>query len=248
MKKIIIFSLCLLFFPFVGCQKDTVVPEITITEDDVADVLGSTLAYSSKGLVWQMGVGSELADSGEISSLQKTSAAPIETTVTKQGSFGGYSFQYTARYRYEFSLLKDSLSFQYWLKGTYSTPRASADDSAWADLRITKFLGSDSCMINGTYNRLGTHTLKIREQKQFTSRVTATLTNVVFDKVTKKAMYGTIALNVSGESSTGNTFSYSGVLAIYGNVPASLILNDVTYEVDLNTGNATWVEDDDGGL
>jgi hypothetical protein len=103
-------------------------------------------------------------------------------------------------------------------------------------------------MINGTYNRLGTHTLRIREQKQFTSRVTATLTNVVFDKVTKRAVYGTITLNVSGESSTGNTFSYSGVLAIYGNVPASLILNDVTYEVDLNTGNATWVEDDDGGL
>ncbi len=248
MKKIIIFSLCLLFFPFVGCQKDTVAPEITITEDDAADILGSALASSAKGLVWQMGIGSELADSGEIPSLQKISAAPIETTVTKQGSFGGYSYQYTARYRYEFSLLRDSLSFQYWLKGTYSTPRISADDSAWADLRITEFLGRDSCMINGTYNRLGIHTLKIREQKQFTSQITATLANIVFDKVTRRAMYGTITLNVSGESSTGNAFSYSGVLAIYGNVPASLILDDVMYEVDLITGNATWIEDDDPGM
>jgi hypothetical protein len=106
-------------------------------------------------------------------------------------------------------------------------------------------------MINGTYNRSGTLTLKIREQKQFTSQITATLTNVVFDKITKRALYGNITVTVSGESSTGNTFSYSGVLSIYGNEQVFLILNDMVYELDLVTGNATWIpddDDDDGGL
>jgi hypothetical protein len=252
MTKAFLYFLCLTFIIFfVGCQKDTVAPEITITETDAADVLGSALASSSKGLIWQLGIGAEVADSGEIPLLGKISAAPIETTVTKQGSFGGYSYLYTARYRYEFSLLNDSLSFQYWLRGSYSTPRISADDSVWAGLMITQFLGRDSCMINGTYNRSGTHTLKIREQKQFTSQITATLTNVVFDKVTKRALYGNITVTVSGESSTGNTFSYSGVLSIYGNEQVFLILNDMVYELDLVTGNATWIpddDDDDGGL
>jgi hypothetical protein len=240
-----IISLIVISF-FISCQKDTVAPEVNITEDDAADVLGSVIASSSKGLITQLAVGVDIADSGEIPGLQKIIAPPIDTTITKQGSFGGYSYQYIARYRYEFSLLSDSLRFQYWLKGAYSTPRVSADDSSWAELRLTQFLGKDSCMINGTYSRLGSHSLKVRDKKQFNSQITATLNNIVFDKKTKQALYGTISFTISGESSTGKAFSYSGILSIYGNIPASLILNDLTYEIDLNTGYATFIPDDDG--
>ena len=246
MKIIIIVSIFLFFLPFAGCQKDTVAPEITVTEDDAADVIGIALASNSRGMISQFGIGSEIIDSGKFPAFHKAAIVPIETTVTRQGSFGGYSYQYTARYRYEFSLLNDSLNFQYWLKGAYSTPRISADDSAWSDMKITR-LGNDSCRINGTYNRIGSHALKIRDQKQFHISVTAVLSNIIYNQTEQRAVYGSMTLMVSGESSTGTAFAYSGVLSVYGNLPASLILEDRLYEVDLSTGIATFIPDDDDG-
>lgn len=237
-----------LFLIFSGCQKDTVTPPITITEEDVADVIGSSFANSSRGLIWQLGLGTEIADSDKIPSLMKNSIyIPIETTITRQGTLGGYTYQYTVRYRYEFSLLKDSMDLKYWIKSSYSTPRISSNDTGWADLKFTRFLLHDSCTINGTFNREGIHTSRVREMKQFTNKLAATLINVIVDKRTKRVVHGTININAEGTSSDGTAYSYTGVLSIFNDSIATLILNDQTFEIDLITGNTTWIEDDDGG-
>jgi len=238
----------LLVLIFSGCQKDTVTPPIIITEDDVADAIGSSFATSSRGLVWQLGVGTEIADSDKVPSIMKNSMIiPIETTITRQGTLGGYTYQYTVRYRYEFSILKDSMDFMYWIKSNYTTPRISSSDTGWANFKLTKFVLRDSCTINGTFNKEGIHTSKVRGMKQFTNRLTATLIDVIVDKRTKRVVHGTINIIAEGESSDGTAYSYTGVLSIFSDSIATLILNDQTYEIDLITGNTTWIEDDDGG-
>lgn len=247
--------LCVAFFLiFSGCQKDTVTPPITITENDIADVIGSSFASSSKGLIWQIELGTEVVDSEKIPVFMKNNfIIPIETTITRQGSLGGYSYQYTVRYRYEFSSFKDTMDFLYWIKSSYTTPRMISNDTGWANLKFTKYLLSDSCTINGTFNREGVHSSKVREMKQFTNKMSATLINIIFDKRIKKVVHGTINIQVEGKSSDGTSYSFSGVLTIYNESIASLILNDQTFEIDLVTGNTTWIEDNgdddgDGGL
>jgi len=224
---------------FIGCQKSEespLDPGVTISEDDAADMIGNAVAggLATGGLSQQFSEAAIVAGGG---SLPKTL---FDTVIVRQRSVGVYSYLYTFRYGYNFFRAGDSLAFLYTMRGIYDTPRMSSDDSASAALHLSHILPPDTVyQVDGTYLRLGTQSSKLRGKNQFSSRLSMTFSDFRISKANRKILSGQMSVVFSARNSTGTSFEYLGTLTIIGDQLASLILNDVTYDVDLATGQVT---------
>lgn len=208
-----------------------------LTESDAALIVANSFGAgtSTYGLIGQIEETASLATGGSFGKIGQLTAALRETTITRQKTSGVYTYSYT--FHFSYGLVGASFDVLYDMKGTYTTPRVSSNDSANAVLHFTDLL-ANPVALNGTYLRLGSETFKIGETKQLNTTVQGTLSNITIDKNTKRVTGGTVALAVTAERDDGSTITLDGTLTFLGNHQATLVINGKTFALNLDYAEA----------
>jgi len=226
-----------------GCEKNEnpTDPFGGVTENDAADLMASTLggSQSTGGLTAQMEEVTYVVGGGP---LPKLSAGAIpagttfDTTIVRQLT-GLFSYNYTFHYSYEFTTA-NTLRFAYSMRGTFDVPRVSSDDSAHAVLDVSGIFSGQYLVFNGTYFRLGSQTIKVREERSLQSETTMNLINVNVDKATRMIESGSATISLMVVGSEGRALSYTASLTFEGNFNATMVINGRSFVINLQTGTA----------
>jgi hypothetical protein len=222
-----------------GCNGDNSVNSSSgLSESDAAAIVASSFGASTStyGLTGQIEDGAAVATGGSFGKADAFASAVGETTITRQKTSGVYTYDYTFHFVYGFA--NPSYEIQYDMKGIYSTPRMSSDDSAFAVLHFTS-LQSNPIVLNGTYVRLGSQTFRVGETKQLTTVIEGTLTDITIDRSTKRVTGGTVVLTVTANRSDGTTITLNGTLTFLGNRQATLVINGRTFNLNFDYAEAT---------
>ncbi len=230
-----------------GCKTDqTPLPQVNVTEDNVADLIGASFAdgNSSNGFTAQIGEAASVAGGGSLGIQPATEiedALSHDTIIVRHDTVGNYSYNFTFYYSYTFYNGGDSLDFNYSMKGSYATPfLVSNNDTAVAIIHVSDILPPDTeYTINATYSRVANIASRVRTHNSFSGSLYITLTNVKVNKSNREIESGVATIEASGRNSNNEFFLFDATLTFTGPDTASLVVNGISYSVNLHTGIAT---------
>lgn len=223
--KMLLLTGITLSFMLGACSKNEEKPNAA-TEEEAMEMAVQAVGPESGGLVLQTNASLTL-------SLTNMNALNCgvkkDSTITKTGGSGDrtYSFSFswsrlltcsgTVPSKYEHTFSGNS---------TYTTPKMSSDDKSSGSFVVTGLEPVNTeITLNQTYERSGTQQSKVKDMKSFTSKVNIQTTNVKINKITRQVLSGAGVINISGTSSTGGTFNYTGTIVFNGGNKATININ-----------------------
>jgi transcriptional regulator with PAS, ATPase and Fis domain len=228
MKTLQFKTVGLLFFAaatmLFSCKKENDTVTNTMTDEEAAEVISLAVSDNAQGLATQ---------TTEITARANTYASVCgyskDSTISRINTTGVYTWNYNFNWQWAVvctGAIPTTMNANYKMKGTYSTARMSSNDSAVANLAVTNLVTGTQYTLNGTYTRNGSQTSKIRNQNSFTSKVTMNVSNLQVIKTTGQIASGSASVTITGDTSTGNTFSYGGTIVFNGAKTATITLNN----------------------
>ena len=231
MKTLRIVSILLLAIVMAtGCKKKEETPVLDATTEEAASIMATSFCTGNAGTLTQ--VEDAIGLSQEIV-LKSTMFDSSFTVSSIPGAVITYQYQVNYAYGY---INPNNFQMSYSSNGTYNSPNVSASIDAAGALNITGFLTGDSWFVNGQSGRDGTFAMKIGNKSSITGTVTTTLDNFTISKSTGLLQSGTATIVISGSTSTGKTFQFTGTLVYTGNYTGTLTISGKTYSVNLTVG------------
>lgn len=226
-----------------SCKKDTTETPTatTITSDDAADIVASSIGIASSGST------SSISDGAQKAFFASTLPTPcifgLDTTYTKSNTPGSYAtYNYNLHYTYQMyciSSVPTSLIFNLTTNGNLDLPRLFTSTNASGVLTLTGLLPSNSTYIaNGTYTRKGSAISKVRAKNSFSYQLNLNLSNVSIAKTTYAVQAGTCDVTIIATTSTGKIVSFKGLLTYLNATTASLEIGGKTYTINLPKSEA----------
>ena len=225
------FALGVLSFALLAsCNKDEVISDRTISEQEMAEIAINSVSKQTNGLVSQVEKSVEMTISSSTTCGQSDNATFAATNAT--GSVITYSTSYNWNWIYNCSGSVPS-NFAYTFSGNsaYDTPRMSSNDVDNYQFVLSNLDASQpNFVVNETLTREGTQVSKIQNQYSFTSLVQTNSTNINVNKATGKIVSGEVSIQINATSTSGNSVQRSGNLVFNGNNSATLtFLNGNVY-------------------
>jgi len=227
---------------FVSCSKDDDSNDTsaTITEEEVVDVVESSLAKDSNGMSKTMETTVVTAEEDQMLIEQENTLCGETTTnsFNQSATNGSYSYNYDISTSYTLSCtifgFPTSLNFEASTDGQYATPRVTSDDTSTLDWTVSNLSPINANVVfNGQYERNGTQVSLVRNMNTFESTLTLNLSSVSVNKTTYEIESGTATLNFVGISSTGAQYNFTGSITFNGNGTATVIINGNSYTINL---------------
>ncbi|GJM33037.1 MAG: hypothetical protein DHS20C18_20380 [Saprospiraceae bacterium] len=208
----------------------------TVTEEDAVEVVENALKVESEGLVVEV-EDAALVTEEYVEKTLPPCGASFDSTVVRNISNAYITADYTSNWNWTIICnnqnIPATLNFNRTTQGQYETTRLLSDDSAAGGWTIDNIILGDTYVINGVYSRQGNQESKVRNRLTFTSSVEFDLSDLVVDKDIYRILSGTATFTISGTSSGGGSFQYSGEIIFLGDGMATITLNGHTYTVDL---------------
>jgi hypothetical protein len=216
-----------------SCKKQTdAVADTSMTEEEAAEVITASVSGNAQGFATQ---------TAEINARANTYGATCgyskDSAISKVNTTGTYTWNYNFNWHWDVvctAAVPNKMNANYKMKGTYDTPRMSSNDSATAMLTVGNLVVGTQYIFNGTYSRDGSQVSKIRNKNSFTSKVVMNLNNLLVSKATGQIASGNASVTITGNTSTGNTFSYTGTITFNGASSATITLGNG------NVYNISW--------
>jgi hypothetical protein len=228
MKSILL--LAALIIAMTGCKKNEETPILDATTEEAAAIMATSFCTGNAGTMTQV------EDAVELANTQALKSALYDSSFTIASAPGAsITYQYQVNYSYGF-VGANNYQLAYDAAGTYNSPSVSASINAEGSMTVTGFISGDAYVVNGISGREGTFSMKIGNNNSITGSVSSTVTNFRYSKTTGLCESGTATVIVSGSTSTGRSFSFTGTLVYLGNYTASLTLSGKTYTVNITTG------------
>lgn len=206
-----------------SCKKDK--EEATVTEEEAAEVIMKSVESGSGGMQSQI---------EEIAQLSETYASPTycgltdSDTVNNSASNGSITFNQLYYWQWVVSCTNNvpsSIAFQYNGHCDYDAPRMSSDDQVSCTATVSGLnAASENYVVNLNLQRDGSQQSKIQMKRSFESDLTVTISNVEVNKNTYQIASGSATASISGQSSTGESFSFQGSIVFLGNGTATLTM------------------------
>ncbi len=213
-----------------GCKKKEETPALDATTDEAASIMATSLCTGNAGAITQV------EDAVELSQAVSLKSAMFDSSFTISSIPGAViTYQYQMNYSYGF-LNPNNFQLTYNSSGNYNSPNVSAGISCDGALNVTGLLSGDSYVVNGQSSREGTFTMKIGNKTTMTATVSTTLVNFQVSKTTMLAESGTATIVVSGNTSTGRSFGFTGTLVYTGNYTGTLTILGKQFYINLSTG------------
>jgi hypothetical protein len=225
---------CMFVFVLMGlllasCKKK----EKEVTTDDAADVVSYALEKSSGGTADQLKDCSEEADE----QIALLNCGGTFDTVVSHSYNGVITGSYTTQRHYVLSCnggVPASLACTGSYSGNFDAPRMSSSNSgtiSWAlanlDASTTEY------SFNGSLNRSGTHSSKVRNKYTFNTTLSISSSNVMVSKTTHKIVSGSGSVTLTCDVVGGDSFDFTGSIVYHADETATLTINGNTYTINL---------------
>lgn len=227
-KRFLYATFIIVAYAVASCKKDNndMNAQSGVTEDDAVDVVTQSVDANSGGLSVQAESAATLSvNTGYLSAC----GVPKDSTISGSGTgTGPVSWSYNFNWHWMLSCttnVPQQFDLTYRGRVNYDGPRITTNDTSSATLTVTGLgISSTQWTVNGNLTRTGTKTSKVGRQLTFTCTSTFTSNDIKVDKVTKKIVAGTVVVDISGTSSNGRSFHYTGTLTLNGSNAGRLIL------------------------
>lgn len=208
----------------VSCKKDagegSSPSTATVTEQDAADAVSAAVTPQSAGMSAQVSDATVMAASNAYSC-----GAAYDSSIARASATGSaITYAFKLDWNWKLSCASPA-NFTAGFTGhtTYDAPRMSSNDSSNGSFVITGLSPeNDAYTLNTSYVRHGSQQSKINNKNSFTSTITITAANIVVSKASAEITAGTAAVTISGASSSGKSFQYSGTITFTGSKTATL--------------------------
>jgi len=247
MKTNVLMSLVLLACStfLMSCDKDddTLEVQSSISTEEAVDMVEGALATTSEGVTQAALDAVEVAedldnfsDQGEVVGRSECGET-MDSTITRSRSTDRISAEYSLSWQWITTCndrnLPVELAFSRTLSGTYETPRMSSNDSASGDWVVENLgIAGTEYVLNGSYERNGSQSFKVRDKNSFTSLIRVEVTNLEVNKGSLQITSGTGEFRITGEDGNGNSFEVTGTIIFTGNQTATLTINGEVYELE----------------
>ena len=223
--KMLLLSGLSFFAILASCSKNDDKPNAA-TEEEAMEMAVQAVDPQSGGLVLQTNASLTLS----LTNMNSLNCGiKKDTTITKSGGTGDRTYSYSLSWSRLLSCSGTVPSkYEHSFNGssTYTTPRISSDDKSSGNFMVTGLEPANTeITVNQSYERSGTQQSKIKDMKSFTSKVSIQTTNVKINKITRQVLSGSGVINISGTSSAGGTFNYSGTIVFNGLNKATITIN-----------------------
>lgn len=220
-----------------SCKKESSSSTDSVSEEEAAEAISQSVSTESSGMS-QQSADAVIVANAELVFLP--CGIEIDSTVTG-ASLPGASITYTYNLSWSWILscselgIPQKINFNITGSSSYDAPRMSSNDNSTASFELTNLTpGTTEYDMIASYQRNGTQQSKVFNKNTFTSTTIITSTNLKVDKITQLITSGTAAVSISGASSSGRTFSYTGTIAFLGNKKGTLTM------ASGNTYNISW--------
>lgn len=231
----------LLFTSLTACEKesDLTPTDNQLTTEETVDILEGALAVSTQGLAAEAADAADLSDKYVEKSVFKFDCGQtLDSTVTRNYQNERISAQYTALWQWTVHCnnqqLPTALDFGRQVQGSYASNRLQVSDEAESQWSINQLILGPYYVLNGSYDRTGTQTSLVREQRSFTSSIRMDVSSLNISKGTRRIESGQAAFTLTGEVSTGERYEIVGQIIFTGNGTATVIINRQQYTIDIS--------------
>jgi hypothetical protein len=197
----------------------------TVTEADAVELTTDAVIPSTGGFAVQT------STSVDIYSAAKISCGDTKDTTITQSSASGLvpSYAYSLSWNYTFDCTANEFTFNFSGSSNYDGVKMSSTDSSTGSFVLTGILPTATdYTLNTSYERKGSQTYKVGADNSFTSDLKITSSNIVVDKTSEQIVSGSAAVTITGASTSGKTFSFTGTITFLGSKKATLVLNSGT--------------------
>lgn len=223
-----------------SCEKETSnVESETISEEEAVDVVTGALMADSEGVTSEASEAAKVADTyDEGVENAAVCGQTYDSTFVKSYNGTNLSAAYSSAVSWTINCndfnIPVSLDWGWTTQGDYESLRLLSNDNASSSWNVGNLITGSMYLISGSYTRSGNQESKVRNMNSFTSEVDINLTNLEVSKETYEIESGEGTFVLTGETSTGATFSFEGSIVFLGNQMATLTINGTTYDIDLN--------------
>lgn len=218
-----------------SCKKESSTSTDPVSEEEAAEAISQSVSTESSGMSQQSFAAVTVANA-ELVFLP--CGVEIDSTVTG-ASLPGAAITYAYNLSWSWVLscsglgVPQKINFDISGNSSYDAPRMSSNDNSTASFELTSLTpGTTEYDMTASYQRNGTQQSKVFNKNSFTSTIIITSTNLKVDKITQLVTSGTAAASISGASSSGKSFSYSGTITFLGNKKGTLTMaNGNTYQI-----------------
>lgn len=239
--KILLATIALGMITF-SCTDSEETP--VIDTEEVADLVGSSLASSSSGVNQIAEDVANDASSGVANAGGRTLECGVEEMASYErtssdGSAISYDYALVYTYLLSCSQLGVPQSFEAGLTytGEFESTRVKSSNSGSGDLTVTAL---DRLLttfeINGTFIRNGSFESKVRNLTKSTSKIEMTLVGVTVSKTTQQITGGTATVKITGTVTGKGDFTKEVTVTFLGNKQGEIQIGEAVYTVNLTTG------------
>lgn len=234
MKILRIASIVLLAaIAFTGCKKEEETSAITTTTEEAASIMATSLCTANAGTITQVEDAVALAEP----TLYKSSLYDSTFTISSLPD-AIITYQYQMNYSFGF-LNANTYQLVYSASGNCDSPAQVSTITSSGTIGVTGFVSGTSFVCNGDATSEGTFAMKIGNANSLTATVTTKITDFTASKETGQLLSGTAVMTVSGKTSNGATFGFTGTLVYEGNYTGTLTINNDKFYISLKTGTVS---------
>ena len=211
-------------------EEDTGTNEAEVSEEEAAEAIQLVITPKTNGMVEATIEATVLISLSY--SVEEGYAYACNTAYSdsRSISYEGANGSYEGQHNWDWLLNcvgAQPESFRVDLDGNldYTTTRMNSQDAMQAELLVDDLeASSPNFTVNQRYIRSGRQVSKVRDERTFTSTITVVTSELIISKETQLITSGMAEVTLEGKSSTGNSFTYSGILVFNGDQTATLTM------------------------
>lgn len=219
-----------------ACKKDSNgSTSATVTEADAVELTTDAIEPATGGMAIQANSSVTIYASASTKLSCGVSKDTTITGVSVAGAVPSYSYSLNWNYQLKCDASPQTFSFNFTGGSTYSGLLMSSNDSSTGTFMVSTTPAAANYTVNTSYERKGTQTSKVGQQKGFTSDLKITSGNVLISKTTGEIVSGIGTVSITCSTTGGKSFSFGGTITFKGNKQATVVLNSgVSYSIQWN--------------
>ena len=246
MKKLNAWLLLSMLAVAVACKDDDS-PANSITSDEAAAIISSSLASNTSGVNLVSGKTADVSkDMLEDNEGGRVAGCGISQTLGFSGeSAAGAEVTYNYDFSYEFKLncneeskpTEVTVALTY--NGAFDAPKLAGQHNGLAELDVTDMEeAANSLLMNGLFKRSGSFENK-EAQQSISCSIEIKLEEVVINKTTEQITSGTASFDISGNVPDKGAFKYTGQVTFQGTDLAEINVGGSRYASNMKNGSVT---------
>ncbi|MCB0632432.1 MAG: hypothetical protein R2824_07695 [Saprospiraceae bacterium] len=224
---------------FASCEKESDTPAAeAMTDDEAVAMIEGAMALEAEGMTSEIDAAIELTEIMMVKSPTNVNCG-VEQDSSINRTFDSARFSGSLSSTWSWLLnctaqdVPTDLSFNREASVSYESLRLISDDSSTGGWSMSNLTTGTEFVFNGNYSRTGSQESKVRNQTSFTSQIDFVLTDLKVGKLKRRINSGTATFSLTGESSTGQSYSITGSIVFLGDGEAEVTINGTTYPIDL---------------